>query len=144
MARSRREKLTGRKDKGAFVRLPKAVLNSPKYYSLSGSAAKLLNQIAEQYNGHNNGDLQAAFNVMKHKGWKSENTLNRARKELLEAGLIVKTRQGRMPKVCSLFALTWVVIDENPSYKYDAGIKELVGKNLGWWDGKRFPAKPPC
>ena len=141
MAKSKRERIKGRKEKGAFLRLPKAIINSPKFYTLSGNATKLLIQVASQYNGYNNGDLQASYHVLKHQGWRSENTLNRARKELLEAGFLVKTRQGRMPKICSLFAITWVAIDERPAYKFDAGIHEYIGKNLGWWDAKRFTDK---
>lgn len=137
--RSKLEKVKGRKQKASFIALPKAVVKNSKYYALSGNAAKLLNQIAEQYNGKNNGDLQAAYNIMKDQGWNSEHTLNNARKQLLSLGFIVQTRQGRMPKTCSLFAITWQPVDEDRYSKYDAGCLDLVGKNLGWWDPKRFP-----
>lgn len=40
---------------------------------------------------------------MKPKGWRSEQTLNAAKKELLEAGFIAETRKGRRPNLCSLY-----------------------------------------
>lgn len=47
----------------------------------------------------------------KQHGFKSENTLNKCKKELLDANLIYLTRQGDKRR-CSLFALTWIPIDE--------------------------------
>lgn len=110
LAMSKRVK---RRPVGSFVAFPKAVINSRKYASLSGVAVKLLLQIAEQFNGQNNGDLQASWTVMRHKGWKSNATLNRAKKELLEKGFVEQTREGwlRTPR-CALFALTWLSIDD--------------------------------
>ena len=70
-------------------------------------------QMAEQYNGFNNGDLQASWNVMKCKGWKSNATLSRAKFELLEKGFIEQTREGYLrPRRCSLYAITWKAIDD--------------------------------
>ena len=54
---------------------------------------------------------------MKPRGWKSEDTLNRAKRELLSAELIFEARKGRRPNVCSLYALTWFALD--PSAKHD-------------------------
>jgi hypothetical protein len=104
---------------GGFLALPHALLNSPKFRALSSSAVKLLIDIASQFNGKNNGDLSAAWKVMKPKGWRGEGTLNRAKKELVEAGFIVQTRQGRLPNLCSLYAITWQPLNPNP--KLDIG-----------------------
>jgi hypothetical protein len=119
----------GRKKTASFVALPKHLINSPKFRGLHGSSIKLLTQIAEQYNGSNNGDLQAAFSIFKDRGWRSSGTLDRALKELLTIGLIVKTRQGYFPNTCSLFGLTWHLIDK--SDKYDD--RSLIGKIPGGW-----------
>ncbi len=119
----------GRKKTASFVALPKHLINCPKFQGLNGNSIKLLTQIAEQYNGSNNGDLQAAFTILNGRGWKSSETLNRALKELLKFGFIVKTRQGYFPKTCSLFGLTWLLI--NPSDKYDD--RSLIGKVPGGW-----------
>ena len=104
---------TKRRETGSFVAIPKAVINSSNYASLSGVAVKLLVQIAEQFNGFNNGDLQAAWVIMRYKGWKSNATLNRAKQELIEKGFIEQTRQGWLrPARCALYALTWKPIDD--------------------------------
>ncbi|MBO1926675.1 hypothetical protein J3998_03715 [Thiomicrorhabdus sp. 6S2-11] len=121
----------GRKAHGAFFKMPSSVINSKNYQGLSGNAAKLLTQICDQFKGGNNGDLQASFNIFKARGWKSPVTLQKCIDELINSGLLYKTRQGFFPKTCSLFAVTWLRIDEKPSYKYDPTARELVGKTLG-------------
>ncbi|WP_321277559.1 hypothetical protein [Thiomicrorhabdus indica] len=123
----------GRSKSARFFALPHNLIASEKYQGLSGNAVKLLTQLGEQYNGNNNGDLQASQKVFMQKGWKSPSTLQKALNELLEAGFIVKTRQGCFPSTCSLYAFTFQSIDEKPSYKYDASAKALIGKTLGWW-----------
>lgn len=104
---------------GAFLALPMAMLNCPKYRALSSSGVKLLIDIASQYNGKNNGDLSAAWKIMKPKGWRSEATLDRAKKELLAAEFIAQTRQGRLPNLCTLYGVTWMAL--NPDPKLDVG-----------------------
>ena len=104
---------------GAFLALPLAMLNCPKYRCLSSSARSLLIDIASQYNGKNNGDLSAAWKIMKPKGWRSEATLDRAKKELLAAEFIAQTRQGRLPNLCTLYGVTWMAL--NPNSKLDVG-----------------------
>ena len=104
---------------GGFLLLPAAMLNCPKFRALSSSAVKLLVDMGSQYNGKNNGDLCAAWKVMHPKGWKSEATLNKAKKELLAAGFIAQTRMGRLPNLCSLYGITWQAL--NPSSKLDVG-----------------------
>lgn len=98
-------------DGGAFVRLPLSVLNSRAYLDASPHARMLLIDLAMQYKGDNNGDLCAAWKQMKPRGWRSEATLNKAKKELLEMGLIVETRKGARPNKASLYALTWCDLD---------------------------------
>lgn len=102
---------------GGFLMLPAELLNCTKYRALSSSSVKLLIDIGSQFNGKNNGDLCAAWKVMKPKGWRSEQTLNTAKKELLEAGFIAETRKGRRPNLCTLYGITWKPL--NPSPKFD-------------------------
>jgi hypothetical protein len=92
--------------------LPGVVLEHTNYVRLSSKAVKLLNDLGAQYNGYNNGDLSATWSLMKERGWKSKESLQFARDELLHYGLIMLTRQGRLPKVPSLYALTFRSIDE--------------------------------
>lgn len=110
MKRDRR-KHKGRAESGGFFALPHRVLDSISYRTASAQAVKLLNDIGGQYRGSNNGDLAASWKVMQPLGWKSRDTLGRALRELLELGLIEKTRQGGL-HCCNLYALTWRAIDE--------------------------------
>lgn len=104
-----------------FVALPYSVLNSPLFLALSPHALKLLLDVAAQYRGDNNGDLSAAWKLMQPRGWRSEATLHKAKHELLATGFLFEARKGYRPNVCSLFALTWFVLDD--SEKFDAGAK---------------------
>jgi hypothetical protein len=91
--------------------IPKQVVKSEAYNMLSGWSVRLLVDIAKQYNGFNNGDLQAVFSILSKWGWNSKGTLDRAKKQLLDSGFIVQTRQGGKHR-CSLYAITWYHIDE--------------------------------
>lgn len=104
-----------------YVGVPHAVLYSESYKQLPNRAKALLIDIVYHYNGRNNGDLSTAWGIMKHRGWKSKSTLSAAINDLLNANLILKTRDGRFQNpgsCCDLYALTW-----HP-------IHECLGKNL--------------
>ena len=106
-----RVKAKARREGGNFMAIPHAVLDRTNYLALSWPAKGLLNDLARQYNGYNNGDLTAAWRLMAKRGWKSKETLQRALRELLANGLIELTRQGGR-NACSLYAVTWAAIDE--------------------------------
>ncbi|WP_116473818.1 hypothetical protein [Zobellella maritima] len=102
-------------------------MEGPDYMSLNGASLKLLMELAYQTNGNNNGDLTAAWSVLSKRGFKSKDTIERAVRELLVRGLIVKTRRGasgidgkRQP---ALYGLTWLPInavnDHGSRYKFD-------------------------
>ena len=110
-----------------FVALPYSVLNSPLFMALSPHAIKLLLDLAAQYRGDNNGDLSAAWKLMQPRGWRSEATLHKAKRELLDAGFLYEARKGRRPNVCSLFALTWFIFDDKD--KFDPGAKAGFTRN---------------
>ncbi|OIQ81585.1 hypothetical protein GALL_366380 [mine drainage metagenome] len=113
MARNSRFKnAKDKRDGGAFVTLPAAVLNGAAYLGIGAHARMLLFDLLAQYRGNNNGDLCAAYSLMKIRGWKSTHTLQAAKSELLEAGLIVETRKGARPNLASLYALTWYALDD--------------------------------
>ena len=94
-----------------FVRLFHRLLDDPQYIALSHPAKTLLVDVAMQYSGKNNGDLAVTLSMMKKRGWRSNSTLRRALKELVEAEWLTMTRQGGRHK-CNLYALTWEPIDE--------------------------------
>jgi hypothetical protein len=100
-----------RRESGGFAALPHCLLNSHVYIGLSAHAVKLLNDLLAQFKGFNNGDLCLAWSIMEKRGWKSRETLNNARKQLLAVELIVISRYGdrRRP---NLYALTFFAVDE--------------------------------
>lgn len=111
-----RLKAKGRRESGAFIPLPVSVLNHPNFYNLTPKAVKLLMDLCAQLRFKqggtvNNGDLTAAWSIMKLRGWCSKQTLQNALAELLHYGFLTLTRQGGR-NLCSLFAVTWWVIDD--------------------------------
>lgn len=102
----------------SFAGIPRYVMDHPDYQNRSGNAVKLLNEFAYQYRGDrpgNNGDLTAAWSIMKKRGWRSRTTLSKALNELLEWKLVVCTRQGVFTNPggrCALYALAWLPIHE--------------------------------
>tara|TARA_R110001592_G_scaffold260282_1_gene524762 strand:+ start:89511 stop:89969 length:459 start_codon:yes stop_codon:yes gene_type:complete len=98
-----------------FAGIPRAVMETNDFQQLSYKSQALLIQLAYQYRGSNNGDLTVAFFVLKKRGWKREATISKAVKELLDAKLILKARDGRFLNPgarCALYALIWQPIDE--------------------------------
>lgn len=111
-----------KKTKVRFAGIPHSVMQHPDYYKLSGNAVKLLVELAMQYNGRNNGKLCAVFSQLRVRGWNSQGTLDRAKKELLKADLIVKTKIntfGQNGKSPTYYAITWQKIDEIVGFHMD-------------------------
>lgn len=104
-------KAKGRRESGTFLAVPRAVLESENYIALNAHAVKLFYDLYVQYRGNNNGDLCAAWKLMKARGWKSRDTLERARAELLERGWTIVSRQGGR-RIPTLYALTFLAVDE--------------------------------
>ena len=107
----RRRRLKGRQTTKSFVMFPHDVMEHERFRTLSPRASKLLLDIASQYRGNNNGDLCATFNQMKKRGWRSSDQLNKAKKELVEKGFLVVSRQGGLNKP-TLYAITWFPVHE--------------------------------
>ena len=83
-----RQKQKGRSESGTFTSIPHRVQDSDNWRQASGTAIKLLCDIARQYNGRNNGDLCASLSVLKPKGWTSPETVTWAARELRHFGFI--------------------------------------------------------
>ena len=111
------------KPSGQYIAIPHTVMRSADYRNLKGTSVKLLNALAFQYNGRNNGDLTAAWSVMHEQhGFRSKATLTHAIQELLSARLITRTREGYFQNPggqCALYALNWYAIHECPGKKLD-------------------------
>lgn len=113
MAKSNKWKdAANKRDGGKFFAIPDSVLNGAAYISLTAHARMLLFDLYAQYKGNNNGDLCAAYSMMKPRGWKSQHTLQNAKKELLDAELICETRKGARPNKAGLYAVTWQALDD--------------------------------
>ncbi len=100
-----------RRESGGFAALPHCLLESKVYIGLSAHAVKLLNDLLAQFKGFNNGDLCLAWSIMEKRGWKSRDTLNKARKNLLDVELIIISRYGDRKRT-QLYALSFYAIDE--------------------------------
>jgi hypothetical protein len=108
-----RVKIKGRREYGRYYNVPHSVADTLAYRSLSAHAFKLWHDLMLQYDGKNNGRIDAILTRLENRGWKNS-TLYRALKELVKKGLIAKTRQGgigAMKKVCSLYRFTHLPTD---------------------------------
>lgn len=130
----KRAKQIGRRESGTFTLIPHAVQDSENWKRCGASAIKLLLAIARQYNGNNNGDLCASWSILRARGMRSPDTLNRALCELKHYGLIELTRQGGL-HVPSLYALTWLAIDDCKG-KLDVSATRVAS---GKWKHPREP-----
>lgn len=127
------------RDAGGFVALPWSVLDCPAYRELSHPARGLLLELARQYVRDNNGRLLASRAHLAARGWRSNDTISRALRELLAAGFICQTAQGHRPNRASWYALTWFRLDKLPGF--DAGAAE--GFRRGAYLAAALPAPKP-
>lgn len=128
MARSY-AKAKGRSEGKRFFAIPHYVSGCANFIALSGVAQKLLIDLGRQYFGSNNGDLCAAFSVLRReRGWKSKETLNDALAELQHYGMIVLTQYGGLNRKPNLYALTWLKVD-----KAQKNTEIVVGSVPGNW-----------
>ncbi|WAJ69753.1 hypothetical protein [Catenovulum adriaticum] len=102
---------------GGVAVLPNAVLENYRYLKLTPCAKVLLNYLAAQYRGYNNGDLCATLSILRKKGFNSQDTITRSIKMLEEQELIVRTKQGGKhyrtgQNLPNLYAIAWQPIDE--------------------------------
>jgi hypothetical protein len=120
VARSKWKADKAKRDGEAFAALPHVVLESPGYRMASHTARSLLIDIAMQYTGSNNGKLTACEKYLKPKGWRSNDTVVRAWRELIDCGLLIETRKGGFPNTSAWFALSWQVLDQAQGLDIDA------------------------
>lgn len=85
------------------------VIDSEAYADLTFSARSLLVLITRQLSRDNNGHLQAAYIYASRFGF-AKNTLSRALHELIEHGIIFRTRSGGYQQGAAQFAVTWLPI----------------------------------
>lgn len=112
MARNKRTRQKGRGD-GTHLGIGHHVVRSREFGNIPPWPLKLLIELASGFNGFNNGNLSAAFSVLRERGWNSPGTLSAALKWLQAHGWITRTRTGNKNR-CALYAITWWAIDECP------------------------------
>lgn len=139
MSKSPKRRDSGR-DAGGFVALPWAVLDCPAYQALTAHARALLLEIARQYVRDNNGRLLASRAYMGARGWKSSDTLTKAKRELLDGGFIFETVRGHRPHKASWYALTWQTLDSHPGF--DPGATAAF-KRSAYLSGTPLPMPKP-
>jgi hypothetical protein len=136
MGKKRFKDAQAKREGGDFVALPCVVIRSHSFVQLSPHAVKLMIDLLSQYKGNNNGDLCASWTLMRPRGWKSKETLNKALKELLGRDWLEVTRQGGRHKA-TLYALTFYAIDDCKG-KLDV---QATGSARGTWR-KNEPLPP--
>lgn len=96
------------KPSGSYAALPDAVTGSPAYINLSDAAVRLLVEMVSHHDGWNNGILHTAYTALRTRGLGSQSKVERAFTELIEAGFILKTRNGGLNQGPDTYALTWL------------------------------------
>jgi len=128
----RRAKLKGRRGSSErYAYLPREMLKSPAYKTLSHAGRSHLTALAAECNGSNNGRIKFTRDVAESYGFRSAGTRTRCLKELESRGFINFTAKVNGPnphRHCDLIRLTW-----HPMYEYlDWNLPEMPPTND--WD----------
>ena len=124
--------MKSRTAKRRYLRIEDAVYQSEAFRTLPSGALKLWIDMRVQLNGYNNGDINATMSTLAKRGWTSPETLYRALNELLERGLIDRTRLGKPGpgRVCSLFRFTDLPTPNNEAKFVDG--KQATSEFIRW------------
>lgn len=95
------------------------VIDSPAFADLTGEEIRLLLIVTRQWNGQNNGKLQATFKFSKNRGLRSQTTLQKSIASLISHGFLVRTRgHGINPadgkNIPARYAITWRSLCDKP------------------------------
>ena len=128
----RRAKLVGRRGSiERYAYLPREMLQSPAYKSLSHAERSFLTALAAECNGYNNGKIKFTREVAESYGLRSAGTRTRCLKKLESLGFIRFTAKVKGPnphRHCDLIRLTW-----HHMYEYrDWSLPEMSPTNE--WD----------
>jgi hypothetical protein len=124
MASKGRKAAKDKRDGTTFALLPLVVLESPGYRAASHPARSLLVDMALQYTGGNNGKLVACAKYLAPLGWRSNDVIVRARRDLIDCCLIVETRKGARSNRAGWYALTWLDLDVTEGLDIDPKLYE--------------------
>ena len=118
---SRRFKHKGRAKGPPFLAIEHRIADSVEFGALSAYAIKMLLELARQYRPGKNGDISVPWSLLRARGWRSQSTVQKAKRELLENGWIIETRKGGK-HACSLYALTYYPIDDSDKHQEPATV----------------------
>jgi hypothetical protein len=124
VASKRRKASRDKRDGSTFALLPLVMLESAGYRAASHTARSLLVDMAKQYTGRNNGKLTACAKYLAPLGWRSNDVIVRARRELIDCCLILETRKGARPNRAGWYALTWLDLDVTDGLDIDPKLYE--------------------
>jgi hypothetical protein len=91
-----------------YAAIPHKVMKSAVYASLSDAAIRLLLELTSFHDGYNNGALFSSYRTLEKRGM-SHSRAERAFAELIQAGLIVKTKDAnKRENTADCYMLTWM------------------------------------
>lgn len=106
------------------------VIDSQAYADLTFSAPALLDVVGRQLTvPNNNGHLLTAYSYVKKFGFDSDRTGTRATKELIEHGLLFKTKTGGYQRGVGKFAVTWLPLSSDLNGLSPSGFKAHAWRN---------------
>lgn len=117
---------------GRYTAVPHSLLDSTSFVGASHMARSLILELMRQHDGKNNGHLHLSCRWLKTRGWSSNDSIQKAKLELLTRGLIIKTREGGLNNGADKYALTWMAITnfvglDIQAKDYQPGAYQLLG-----------------
>lgn len=106
MSKRKHDRIVGR-----FTPMPHWLIEHPAYRAASYIARALLVDVSVQYMGSNNGSLVVCEKALKPLGWNSNASITKAKRELVELGLLIETRRGARPNRAAWYAMAWNSLD---------------------------------
>jgi hypothetical protein len=116
-----RTKVDKGRDAGLFIALPLSVVDCPGYQLLSHPARSLLIEAARQCCTGGNGHILLSRAYLAKRGWKSDDVIHRAKRELLEHEFLFEMVKGHRPNKASWYAVTWHRLDPAHIKCFDPG-----------------------
>lgn len=101
----------------------------------------MLLELARQLGPDSNGRLLASSAYLSKRGWKSNDVITRAVRELVEAGFLHQTVQGQRPNKASWYAVTWQRLCSDKT-GFDVGTAETFRRGA-FMDAEPLPPPKP-
>jgi hypothetical protein len=132
---------------GQYAGLPYAMLRSPAWRSLGGSALKVLLELHTRFHGANNGDLSLGLDEAAKTLSIGKATAKAAFDELVEKGFLLLIKKGTFARRhASTYALTFKPIATNPrtdNWRVWIGPEKKPKTRKAWGSKKRSLPPPP-